>query len=50
MLKQNNIAGVILTRSVFKSVGEIPLSFVVIDEQQSHGNYYESVDRELFLY
>lgn len=33
MLKENNVAGVILTRSVFKSIGEIPLPFVVIDEK-----------------
>jgi len=49
MLKQNNIAGVILTRAVFKSVGEIPFPFVVIDEQQSHGNYYESGQRAVSL-
>ena len=36
MLKENNVAGVILTKSVFKSIGEIPFPFVVIDEQQSH--------------
>ncbi|ADK06674.1 TPA: LacI family DNA-binding transcriptional regulator [Bacillus anthracis] len=42
MLKENNVAGVILTRSVFKSIGEISLPFVVIDEKKSHVNYYES--------
>ncbi|MBS9804362.1 LacI family DNA-binding transcriptional regulator [Bacillus cereus] len=49
MLKQNNIAGVILTRAVFKSIGEIPFPFVVIDEQQSHANYYESGQRAVSL-
>ncbi|MFE7374458.1 LacI family DNA-binding transcriptional regulator [Bacillus cereus] len=49
MLKQNNIAGVILTRAVFKSIGEIQFPFVVIDEQQSHANYYESGQRAVSL-
>jgi DNA-binding LacI/PurR family transcriptional regulator len=49
MLKQNNIAGVILTRAVFKSIGEIPFPFVVIDEQKSHANYYESGQRAVSL-
>ncbi|MES5956569.1 LacI family DNA-binding transcriptional regulator [Bacillus fungorum] len=45
MLKGNNVAGVILTRSVFKSIGEIPLPFVVIDEKNSHANDYENGQR-----
>ncbi|PDZ45119.1 LacI family DNA-binding transcriptional regulator [Bacillus wiedmannii] len=49
MLKENNVAGVILTRSVFKSIGEIPLPFVVIDEKKSHANYYESGQRTVSL-
>ncbi|EPZ0455449.1 LacI family DNA-binding transcriptional regulator [Bacillus sp. CD3-5] len=49
MLKENNVAGVILTRSVFKSIGEIPLPFVVIDEEKSHANYYESGQRAVSL-
>ncbi|AJG62194.1 MULTISPECIES: LacI family DNA-binding transcriptional regulator [Bacillus] len=49
MLKENNIAGVILTRSVFKSIGEMPLPFVVIDEKKSHVNYYESGQRAVSL-
>ncbi|PRT06160.1 LacI family DNA-binding transcriptional regulator [Bacillus wiedmannii] len=49
MLRENNVAGVILTRSVFKSIGEIPLPFVVIDEQKSHANYYESGQRTVSL-
>ncbi|PEA91716.1 LacI family DNA-binding transcriptional regulator [Bacillus thuringiensis] len=49
MLKENNVAGVILTKSVFKSIGEIPFPFVVIDEQQSHRNYYESGQRAVSL-
>ena len=48
MLKENNVAGVILTRSVYKSIGEIPLPFVVIDEK-SHANYYESGQRAVSL-
>ncbi|WP_144612772.1 LacI family DNA-binding transcriptional regulator [Bacillus cereus] len=49
MLKENNVAGVILTRSVFKSIGEIPLPFVVIDEKKSHANYYENGHRAVSL-
>ncbi|WP_242253901.1 LacI family DNA-binding transcriptional regulator [Bacillus cereus group sp. BfR-BA-01379] len=45
MLKENNVAGVILTKSVFKSIGEIPLPFVVIDEKPPHANHYESGQR-----
>ncbi|EMI9085894.1 LacI family transcriptional regulator [Bacillus cereus] len=45
MLKENNVAGVILTRSVFKSIGEISLPFVVIDEKKSYANHYESGQR-----
>ncbi|MGH1278273.1 LacI family DNA-binding transcriptional regulator [Bacillus basilensis] len=49
MLKENNIAGVILTRAVFKSIGEIPLPFVVVDKKKSHTNYYESGQRAVSL-
>ncbi|MGH0828822.1 LacI family transcriptional regulator [Bacillus wiedmannii] len=49
MLKENNVAGVILTKSVFKSIGEIPLPFVVIDEKKSHANYYENGQRAVSL-
>ncbi|MBJ8057164.1 LacI family transcriptional regulator [Bacillus cereus] len=49
MLKENNVAGVILTRAVFKSIGEIPLPFVVVDEKKSHTNYYESGQRAVSL-
>ncbi|MGF9765807.1 LacI family DNA-binding transcriptional regulator [Bacillus albus] len=49
MLKENNVAGVILTRSVFKSIGEMPLPFVVIDEKKSDANYYESGQRAVSL-
>ncbi|AYF08122.1 MULTISPECIES: LacI family DNA-binding transcriptional regulator [Bacillus] len=49
MLKENNVAGVILTNSVFKSIGEIPLPFVVIEEKKSHANYYESGQRAVSL-
>ncbi|HDR7911351.1 LacI family DNA-binding transcriptional regulator [Bacillus pretiosus] len=49
MLKENNVAGVILTRSVFKSIGEIPLPFVMIDEKKSDANYYESGQRTVSL-
>ncbi|WP_433770589.1 LacI family DNA-binding transcriptional regulator [Bacillus wiedmannii] len=49
MLKQNNVAGVILTKVVFKSIGEIPFPFVVIDEKQSLINYYESGQRAVSL-
>ncbi|PEU83417.1 LacI family transcriptional regulator [Bacillus cereus] len=49
MLKENNVAGVILTKSVFKSIGEIPLPFVVIEEKKSHANYYESGQRAVSL-
>jgi len=49
MLKENNVAGVILTKSVFKSIGEIPLPFVVIDEKKSHANHYESGQRAVSL-
>ncbi|MGE6538460.1 LacI family DNA-binding transcriptional regulator [Bacillus luti] len=41
MLKENNVAGVILTKAVFKNIGEISLPFVVIDEKQSLTDYYE---------
>jgi len=49
MLKENNVAGVLLTRSVFKSIGDISLPFVVIDEKNSHVNYYESGQRAVSL-
>ncbi|MEI3890386.1 MULTISPECIES: LacI family DNA-binding transcriptional regulator [Bacillus] len=49
MLKENNVAGVILTRAVFKSIGEIPLPFVVVDKKKSHTNYYESGQRAVSL-
>lgn len=49
MLKQNNVAGVILTKSVFKSIGEITFPFVVIDEKQSLTHYYESGQRAVSL-
>ncbi|CAM3842518.1 LacI family DNA-binding transcriptional regulator [Bacillus albus] len=49
MLKVNNVAGVILTRSVFKSIGEMPIPFVVIDEKKSDANYYESGQRAVSL-
>ncbi|WP_242240263.1 LacI family DNA-binding transcriptional regulator [Bacillus cereus group sp. BfR-BA-01309] len=49
MLKENNVAGVILTKSVFKSIGEIPFPFVVIDEKKSHTNDYESGQRAVSL-
>lgn len=49
MLKENNVAGVILTRSVFKSIGEIPLPFVVIDEKNPM-QIIMKVDKERFLY
>lgn len=49
MLKENNVAGVILTKSVFKSIGEIPLPFVVIDEKKSDANYYEIGQRTVSL-
>ncbi|MED0994866.1 LacI family DNA-binding transcriptional regulator [Bacillus mobilis] len=49
MLKENNVAGVILTKSVFKSIGEIPFPFVVIDEKKSNTNDYESGQRAVSL-
>ncbi|MDM5235807.1 LacI family DNA-binding transcriptional regulator [Bacillus cereus] len=49
MLKQNNVAGVILTKSVFKSIGEISFPFVVIEEKQSLANYFESGQRAVSL-
>ena len=49
MLKENNVAGVILTRSVFKNIGEIPLPFVVIDAKKSHVNYYDNGQRAVSL-
>ncbi|PFJ17035.1 LacI family transcriptional regulator [Bacillus cereus] len=49
MLEQNNVAGVILTKSGFKSIGEIAIPFVVIDEKQSLTNYYESGQRAVSL-
>ncbi|HHT7187152.1 TPA: LacI family DNA-binding transcriptional regulator [Bacillus cereus] len=49
MLQQNNVAGVILTKSVFKSIGEIALPFVVMDEKQSFINYYESGQKTVSL-
>ncbi|WP_242212169.1 LacI family DNA-binding transcriptional regulator [Bacillus cereus group sp. BfR-BA-01383] len=49
MLKQNNVAGVILTKSVFKSIGEISFPFVVIEEKQSPANYFESGQRAVSL-
>lgn len=49
MLKQNNVAGVILTKSVFKSIGEISFPFVVIKEKQSLANYFESGQRAVSL-
>ncbi|TPV44151.1 LacI family DNA-binding transcriptional regulator [Bacillus dicomae] len=49
MLKENNVAGVILTRSVFKNIGEISLPFVVIDEKKSNANDYESGQRAVAL-
>ncbi|HDR4722923.1 LacI family DNA-binding transcriptional regulator [Bacillus cereus group sp. Sample62] len=49
MLKENNVAGVILTKSVFKSIGEMPLPFAVIDEKKSDANYYESGQRTASL-
>lgn len=49
MLKENNVAGVILTRSVFKSIGEMPIPFVVIDEKKFDANYYESGQRAVSL-
>lgn len=45
MLKQNNVAGVILTKAVFKNIGEISLPCVVIDEKQSLTDYYEDGQR-----
>ncbi|MBE5104088.1 LacI family DNA-binding transcriptional regulator [Bacillus thuringiensis] len=49
MLEQNNVAGVILPKSVFKSIGEIAFPFVVIDEKQSLTNHYESGQRAVSL-
>ncbi|MEA1008656.1 MULTISPECIES: LacI family DNA-binding transcriptional regulator [Bacillus cereus group] len=49
MLKQNNVAGVILTKSVFKSIGEVSFPFVVIEEKQSLANYFESGQRAVSL-
>ncbi|MGE7880991.1 LacI family DNA-binding transcriptional regulator [Bacillus sp. NPDC094077] len=49
MLEQNNVAGVILPKSVFKSIGEIAFPFVVIDEKQSLTNYYESGQKAVSL-
>ncbi|KAB2444586.1 LacI family DNA-binding transcriptional regulator [Bacillus luti] len=45
MLKRNNVAGVILTKAVFKNIGEISLPCVVIDEKQSLTDYYEGGQR-----
>ncbi|HDR6308573.1 TPA: LacI family DNA-binding transcriptional regulator [Bacillus cereus] len=49
MLKENNVAGVILTKSVFKSIGKIPLPFVVIDEKKSDANHYDNGQRVVSL-
>lgn len=49
MLKENNVAGVIVTRSVFKSIGEISLPFVVIDEKNPM-QIIMKVDKGRFLY
>ncbi|MGH1283239.1 LacI family DNA-binding transcriptional regulator [Bacillus toyonensis] len=49
MLKQNNVAGVILTKSVFKSLGEIEFPFVVMEEKQPLTNHYESGQRAVSL-
>ncbi|WP_002145886.1 LacI family DNA-binding transcriptional regulator [Bacillus cereus] len=49
MLEQNNIAGVIMTKSVSRSIGEISLPFAVLEERQSLTSYYESGQKAVSL-
>ncbi|KFN02494.1 LacI family transcriptional regulator [Bacillus clarus] len=49
MFMQNNIAGVIMTRDAFQSVGAMSLPFVVLDEGNSFVSYYEIARESVVL-
>lgn len=49
MLIQNDIAGAIMTRDVFRHLGKLSIPFVVLDEIVSPLDYYESARKAVIL-